>query len=105
VIRCPIIKRSLHFNFSEDAFSPAVRVPKGQNDDNGFTYAGSDTHAGNDTFGGSVDSMRTMFSNSVKIPAGTFREEINEAISPPVFPRKVTSPVDEVQIKSECLHL
>ena len=28
---------------------------------------------------GSVDSMKTMFSNSVKVPAGTFREALNES--------------------------
>jgi hypothetical protein len=28
---------------------------------------------------GSVDSMKTMFSNSITVPAGTFREAVGEA--------------------------
>ena len=89
-------------NFSEDAFSPTkLRSP---NSNNGYAIAGSSAVAGSEDFAGSVDSMRTMFSNSVKVPAGTFREEIHEATSPTTFPIKSKSPVDEIQIKSECVY-
>jgi hypothetical protein len=46
---------------------------------------------------GSVDSMKTMFSNSVKVPAGTFRELANES-EDSVHPEPATQ-ASEIQKK------
>ena len=48
---------------------------------------------------GSVDSMKTMFSNSVKVPAGTFQEAMNE--SEDVTETEPVGLVNDVQKKGE----